>query len=56
MYPISWSIGIALGLFLLFSNGFGKVKFSSKNRAIKLLTKAGFVPAIIVAGISNLSR
>ena len=51
MYPISWSIGIALGLFLLFSNGFGKVKFSSKNRAIKLLTKAGFVPAIIVAGI-----
>lgn len=51
MYPISWSIGIALGLFLLFSNGFGKVKFNSKNKAIKLLTKAGFVPAIIVAGI-----
>ena len=51
MYPISWSFGIALGLFLLFSNGFGKVKFSSKNKAIKLLTKAGFVPAIIVAGI-----
>ena len=50
-YPISWSIGCALGLFLLFSNGFGKVKFGSKSRAIKLLTKAGFVPAIIVAGI-----
>ncbi len=50
-YPIFWSIGCALGLFLLFSNGFGKVKFGSKSRAIKLLTKAGFVPAIIVAGI-----
>src|SRR5699024_5237434 len=36
---------------LLFANGFGKVKFHSKNRAIKLLTKAGFVPAVIVAGV-----
>lgn len=51
MYPVSWSIGCCLGLFLLFSNGFGKVKFSSQNKFIKLLTKAGFVPAIIVAGI-----
>lgn len=51
MYPISWSIGCTLGLFLLFSNGFGKVKFNSNNKFIKLLTKAGFVPAIIVAGV-----
>ena len=51
MYPISWSIGCTLGIFLLFSNGFGKVKFGSKNKAIQLLTKAGFVPAIIVAGV-----
>ena len=51
MYPIAWSIGCTLGIFLLFSNGFGKVKFGSKNKAIKLLTKAGFVPAIIVAGV-----
>ena len=50
-YPIAWSVGIALGLFLLFSYGFGKVKFTSKNPAVKLLTKAGFVPAIIVSGI-----
>ncbi len=50
-YPISWSIGCALGLFLLFSNGFGKVKFGSKSKLIKLITKAGFVPAIIVAGV-----
>lgn len=51
MYPISWSIGCAFGLFLLFSNGFGKVKFGSKNKFIKLLTKAGFVPSIILGGI-----
>ena len=34
-----------------FSNGFGKVKFGSKSKLIKLITKAGFVPAIIVAGV-----
>ncbi|MCF0122817.1 MAG: hypothetical protein HUJ67_01745 [Ruminiclostridium sp.] len=51
MYPISWSIGCAFGLFLLFSNGFDKVKFTSKNPIIKLLTKAGFVPSIILGGI-----
>ena len=51
LYPISWSIGCTLGLFLLFSNGFGKVKFGSKNKFIKLLTKAGFVPSIILSGI-----
>ena len=31
--------------------GFGKVKFNSKNPFVKILTKAGFVPSIIVAGI-----
>lgn len=51
MYPISWSIGCTLGLVLLFSNGFGKVKFHSKNPFIKLLTKAGFVPSIILGGV-----
>ena len=50
-YPISWSIGVALGLFLLFANGFGKVKFNSKNKLIGLINKAGFVPAVIVAGV-----
>jgi hypothetical protein len=50
-YPISWSIGCCLGIWLLFSYGFGKVKFTSKNPLIKLLTKAGFVPSIIVSGV-----
>lgn len=50
-YPISWSIGVALGLFLLFANGFGKVKFHSKNKVIGVINKAGFVPAVIVAGV-----
>ena len=51
MYPISWSIGCCFGIFLLFSQGFGKLKFTSKNPVIKLLTKAGFVPSIILGGI-----
>ena len=51
MYPVSWSIGCCFGLFLLFSNGFAKVKFGSKNPFIKLITKAGFVPSIILGGI-----
>lgn len=51
MYPVSWSIGCCFGIFLLFSQGFGKLKFNSKNKFIHLLTKAGFVPSIILGGI-----
>lgn len=51
MYPISWSVGCCFGLFLLFANGWSKIKFGSKNPIVGLLTKAGFVPSIIVGGI-----
>ena len=56
MYPVSWSIGCCFGLCLLFSNGFAKVKFGSKNPFIKLVTKAGFVPSIILGGIIALDH
>ncbi len=41
--PISFSVGVLLTLYLLFSYGFGKLKYTSTNSLIKLLTKAGFV-------------
>ena len=50
-HPVSWSIGVLLSLFLLFSYGFGDIKFKSHNKFVKLLSKAGFVPALIVAGV-----
>ncbi|MEG2000262.1 MAG: hypothetical protein RR053_02550 [Evtepia sp.] len=49
--PLSWTIGVLLSLFLLFSYGFGDMKFATKNKFVKLMSKAGFVPALIVAGI-----
>lgn len=50
-HPISWTIGVLLSLFLLFSYGFGDIKFASNNKFVKFLSKAGFVPAIFVAAI-----
>lgn len=49
--PISFSVGVLLTLYLLFSYGFGKLKYTSTNSLITLLTKAGFVPALLIAGI-----
>jgi hypothetical protein len=49
--PISWTIGVLLSLFLLFSYGFGDIKFASKNKFVKFISKAGFVPAVIVAAV-----
>lgn len=49
--PVSWSIGVLLSLFLLFSYGFGGIKFKTQNKFIKFISKAGFVPGVIVAAI-----
>lgn len=49
--PISFSVGVLLTLYLLFSYGFGKLKYTSTNGIIRLLTKAGFVPALLIAGL-----
>lgn len=49
--PVSWSLGVLLSLFLLFSYGFGDIKFASQNKFVKFISKAGFVPGIIVAAV-----
>lgn len=49
--PFTFSIGVLLALFLLFSLGFGKVKRNHGNPVVKLLSKLGFVPALLVAYI-----
>lgn len=49
-YKYSFSIGVLLSLFLLFSIGFRHKKETQKDsRLIKSLAKYGFVPALIVA-------
>lgn len=48
-YPISWTVGILIALFLLYSSGFSKIKLDKDNGLIKLLAKAGFVPALFIA-------
>lgn len=53
--PISWTVGVLLSLFLLFSYGFGEIKFISKSPVVKILSKAGFVPAIITAAIVGMA-
>lgn len=53
--PISWTIGVLLSLFLLFSYGFGDLKFVTKSKFVKLLSKAGFVPAIVIAAIIGMA-
>jgi len=53
--PISWTIGVLLSLFLLFSYGFGDIKFHRQSKFIQLISKAGFVPAIIVAAIIGMA-
>lgn len=50
-HPISWTLGVLVSLFLLFSYGFGDIKFAVKNRFVKFISKAGFVPGIFVAAI-----
>lgn len=49
--PISFTVGVLLTLYLLFSYGFGKLKYSSNHKFVNLLTKAGFVPALLIAGV-----
>lgn len=53
--PISWTIGVLLSLFLLFSYGFGDIKFNVKNKFVKFISKAGFVPAVIVAALIGMA-
>lgn len=51
-YPFSFSTGVLLSLFLLFSIGFRHTKKVRKdNRIIKSLSKYGFVPALAIAFI-----
>lgn len=49
--PISFSIGVLLALYLMFSYSFGKLKFTSKLKIVRVLSKAGFVPALLIASI-----
>lgn len=49
-HPFSWTIGVLMSLFLLFSYGFGEIKFKTNNKFIKLLAKGGFLPALVVGG------
>lgn len=53
--PISFSIGVLLALYLLFSYGFGKLRFTSSNKIVRLLTKAGFVPALLIASMVGMA-
>ncbi len=50
-YPVSWTVGILIALYLLYSTGFKKIKESKDNGLIRLLSVAGFVPALFVAYI-----
>ncbi|MBP1757994.1 MAG: hypothetical protein H6Q61_243 [Firmicutes bacterium] len=52
--PITFTIGVLLALFLLFSYGFGKVK-RGHNPFIKLISKLGFVPALLVAYVVGMA-
>lgn len=49
--PISFSVGVILALYLLYSYGFGKLRFTSKNRFVQAISKFGFVPALLVGGM-----
>lgn len=49
--PVTFSIGVILALFLLFSSGFNKFKIGHKNPFIRFISKFGFVPALLVAYI-----
>lgn len=48
--PFTFSIGVLLALFLLFSYGFGKIKLG-KSPFVRFISKLGFVPALLVAYI-----
>lgn len=47
--PVSFSAGVLVALFLLYSIGFTKKKNTTKNKFILFLSKCGFVPALLVA-------
>lgn len=53
--PISWTVGVLISLFLLFSYGFGDIKFLTQSKFIKVISKAGFVPAILIAAILGMA-
>lgn len=48
--PVTFSIGVLLSLFLLYSSGFKKISKRFKDKGIfGILSKAGFVPAVLLA-------
>ena len=47
--PISFSVGVLIALFLLFSLGFNRQKNKPGHKFIKFLAKCGFVPALLLA-------
>jgi predicted benzoate:H+ symporter BenE len=49
--PISFSVGVLVALFLLFSVGFGRLKQNKDNKFVQFIAKCGFVPALLVAYI-----
>lgn len=53
--PISFSIGVILALYLLFSYGFGKQRYSTNHPILRVLGKAGFVPALLIAGVIGMA-
>lgn len=53
--PISFSIGVLLSLYLLFSYGFGKQRYSKNNAFFRFIGKTGFVPALLIAGIIGMA-
>lgn len=53
--PISFSIGVLLALYFLFSYGFGKLRFTSNHKMVSLFAKAGFVPALVIASIIGMA-
>jgi hypothetical protein len=50
---VSWSVGVGVGLFLLFAKGFKQLKASGDYSLANVLGKAGFIPAIILGAIAG---
>ena len=48
-YPFSFTTGVLVSFFLLFSKGFKEAKESKGNFFINIMGKSGFVPALLLA-------
>ncbi|MDR1621438.1 MAG: hypothetical protein LBS00_03575 [Synergistaceae bacterium] len=48
-FPFSFTTGVLVSFFLLFSKGFKEAKESKGNFFINIMAKSGFVPALLVA-------